>query len=114
MYGWAWRRWVEGRSPNCIVTLAVVREAKASVEAEELRAFLRHSCENAFETVGDDISGYALVVWDKIGDLHSAYRADKGPIGPALVPTLVGDALNRHLAVMLAKDAIETEGDRAG
>jgi hypothetical protein len=36
--------------------------------------------------------------------MRSAYNAAQGPIGPALIPTLVADALNRHVAVMLARN----------
>ena len=56
-------------------------------------------------------SSFALVVWGKNGDMKTAYNAAEGPIGPALVPTLVSDALNRHVAVMLAKDEIGGDAD---
>jgi len=51
---------------------------------------------------GEDIAGFALVVWDKEGGMRTAYDTTRGPIRAALVPTLVADALNRHVAVMLA------------
>jgi hypothetical protein len=50
----------------------------------------------------DDIAGFALVVWDSEGDLQSSYDTTRGPIRPPLVPTLASDALNRHVAVVLA------------
>jgi len=52
-----------------------------------------------------------LIVWGKDGDMRTAYNAAQGPIGPDLVPTLAADALNRHVAVMLAKN---DESDDAG
>jgi hypothetical protein len=52
--------------------------------------------------MGDDIAGFALVVWDAEGNLRSSYDTTRGPIRPPLVPTLASDALNRHVAVMLA------------
>jgi hypothetical protein len=62
------------------------------------------------DQLGDEISGFAIVVWDKKGDLRSAYDATRGPIGPALVPTLVSDALNRHVAVKLAEERLADSG----
>jgi hypothetical protein len=68
-------------------------------------------CRAAVDQLGDDISGFAIVVWDKQGDLRSAYDATRGPIGPALVPTLVLDALNRHVAVKLAEERLADSGN---
>jgi hypothetical protein len=39
--------------------------------------------------------------------LKLAYDAAHGPIRAPLVPTLVADALNRHVAVMLAAEHIK-------
>lgn len=77
--------------------------------AKELRATLFQRCRAAIEQMGDDISGFALVVWDKEGHMRSAYDASSGPIRAPLVPTLAADALNRHVAVMIssAKQAEE-------
>lgn len=58
--------------------------------------------------VGSGIAGFALVVWDERGDMRTAYDATRGPIGPALVPTLVSDALNRHVAVKLAVQSVSS------
>lgn len=110
----AWVRWIRLRSVDRVVSLESVRDERQSSEALELRVELWSAMDRACEQVGDDISGYALVVWDKVGDLRSAYNAARGPIGPGLVPTFVSDALNRHLAVMLAKEVIEADGDKAG
>jgi hypothetical protein len=76
-------------------------------EARELRAALFQRCRAAIEQMGEDISGFALVVWDHEGSMRSAYDAARGPIRAPLVPTLVADALNRHVAVMLAAEHVK-------
>jgi hypothetical protein len=83
----------------------VLNEHRAS-DAKNVRESLFQRCRAACDQVGDDIAGFALVVWDKRGDMRTAYDAERGPIGPALVPTLVSDALNRHVAVKLAEERI--------
>jgi hypothetical protein len=74
-----------------------------------IRASLLARCRAAIDQVGDGIAGFAIVVWDRNGDLRSAYDTSLGPIGPALVPTLTADAFNRHVAVMLAAQKAEDE-----
>ncbi len=85
------------------ISLKKVVEAQRNVAAREMRAALFQRCRAAIEQMGDDISGFAVVVWDKEGNLRSAYDASRGPIRAPLVPTLVADALNRHVAVMIAE-----------
>jgi hypothetical protein len=93
---------------NNIVTL-MPDEAKKLV-AKTVRAKLFEKCRAGAEHAGVDIAGFALVVWDRHGDLWSSYDARIGMIGPALVPTLAHDSLNRHVAVMLAAERSESEG----
>jgi hypothetical protein len=93
---------------TAVINLVSERERRIAKDAAELREELLEKCRAAVAEL-DHIAGYALVVWDGRGDMRSAYNAAQGPIGPALVPTLVADALNRHVAVMLARD----EGDDA-
>src|SRR5919206_933944 len=82
-------------------------------EAREVRRALFARCRAAIDQMGDDIAGFALVVWDREGYLRSAYDAERGPIRAPLVPTLAADALNRHLAVMLAEERLEEGNDSA-
>lgn len=81
--------------------------------AAGVRRNLFDSCRKGIEEAGDDLAGYALVTWTRSGDMHSAYDARHGPIRDALVPTLVADAMNRHLAVVVAtwrQDVDEPKG----
>jgi len=85
-----------------VINLVSERQHRTAREAAELREeFLEKCCVSVADL--DHLAGYALVVWDARGDMRTAYNASEGPIGPALVPTLVADALNRHVAVMLAR-----------
>ncbi len=86
-----------------LVDLNSERSLRAERESELLRADLLGKCAAAIDAMGDAVAGFALVVWDKNGEMRTAYDASKGPIGPALLPTLASDALNRHVAVMLAR-----------
>ena len=54
------------------------------------------------EVQGDDLAGYALVHWDARGECGSTLLAG-GMVGEALVPSYVGAALNRHVAVLIAE-----------
>jgi len=87
----------------------VANDAKRR-EAKDVREILFARCRAAIDEMGDDIAGFALVVWDQRGGMRSAYEAERGPISFALVPTLVSDALNRHVAVKLAEQEMEKTG----
>ncbi len=94
-----------------LIRLAAEKAARAERNAELLREDLFEKCTASVRDLGDDIAGYALVVWSKTGDMRTAYNAAQGPIGPALVPTLAADALNRHVAVMLARKEEADDAD---
>jgi hypothetical protein len=96
--------------PKKSASLQVVANDKRRLEARETRRMLFVRCRTAIEEMGDDIAGFALVVWDKEGHLRSAYDTTRGPIRAPLMPTLVGDALNRHVAVCLVEERLKNEG----
>jgi hypothetical protein len=88
------------------IRFSAVVDNRKRADGREMRQSLFERCRAAADQLGDNIAGFALVVWDTKGDLRSAYDATRGPIGPALVPTLVSDALNRHVAVKLAEERL--------
>jgi hypothetical protein len=98
---WNWSE-VEVTIMAAVINLVSERQQRTARDAAELREELIEKCRCSVAEL-DQIAGYAMVVWDARGDMRSAYNAAEGPIGPALVPTLVADALNRHVAVMLAR-----------
>ncbi len=62
------------------------------------------------EQLEEDISWFAVLVWDKQGDMRIACDPTRGPKCPVLVPSLVSDALNRHVAVKLAEERLADSG----
>lgn len=60
-----------------------------------------HHIENAVRDAGDNLAGYAVVLWDKDGYNWSTLRGG-GPVKSRLVPTFTSDALNQHVACDLA------------
>lgn len=75
---------------------------KRAAEAKRKRAALFAQCRAVLAELGDDVSGFALVAWTRDGDLRSAIDSGYGPLRPAIIPTLAADALNRHIAVLMA------------
>ncbi len=94
-----------------LIDLETEKAARAEREAKLLQEDIMAKCASALQSVGPDVAGFALVVWNKSGDMRTAYDTSKGPIGPALLPTLASDALNRHVAVMLARDEVADDAD---
>lgn len=86
-----------------LIDLESEKTLREEREAERSRSDILAKCAAAIEAM--DVAGFALVVWNKSGEMRTVYDASNGPIGPALLPTLASDALNRHVAVMLAKES---------
>lgn len=94
------------------IKLVAERKARETADARQLREQLFEACRSALDELNGEFAGFALVAWGKDGGMKTAYNAANGPVGPALVPTLVSDALNRHVAVMLARE--ETDDTHSG
>jgi hypothetical protein len=94
-----------------LIRLASEKAARDRQQANRVRDGLLETCAATVDAMGEGIAGYALVVWNKTGDMRTAYDASHGPVGPALVPTLAADALNRHVAVMLARSSETDDTD---
>jgi hypothetical protein len=93
------------------ISLKAVSNEQRQEGGRLMRQELFGRCRAAADQMGDDIAGFALVVWDQNGEIRTSYNTARGPIGPALVPTLVSDALNRHVAVKLAEERLADNGD---
>jgi hypothetical protein len=93
--------WQNSTSPKplSLITVANVRRRD---EARQFRARLFAQCRKIIDELGEDASGFAMVVWDRSGELRSAYDTGQGPLRPGIIPTLAGDALNRHVALDMA------------
>lgn len=97
-------------SQSTIELKTVVNQRQRAAERELRRVFFKR-CREALEQLNNDVSGFAIVIWDKKGNLHSAYDVEPGPVGLALMPTLVSDALNRHVAAALEAKRIVRSSD---
>ena len=84
------------------VSLQLVANDQRRQKARDIRDELFSQCRSIVGQLGDEVSGFALVAWDRQGDLRSTYCTGYGPLRPALIPTLVGDALNRHVTLGMA------------
>ena len=88
------------------ISLKAVSNEQRQEGGRLMRQELFGRCRAAADQMGDDIAGFAIVVWDQNGEMRTSYNTTRGPIGPALVPTLVSDALNRHVAVKLVEERL--------
>ena len=86
-----------------VVVLSKVATSRNQEQADQCVGELLEDCRTVAESLGSDVSGYAVVIWGKNGELRSAYNTGRGPIRPALVPTLVSDALNRHVTLEMGQ-----------
>lgn len=73
----------------------------ATRAAETLRS-LRTSIRHATAYHGRGLAGYALVSWGMDGHVQTAMMCNGGVIGDGLVATLAGNALNVHMASVVA------------
>ena len=53
------------------------------------------------------ICGYAFVVWDAAGKTGTAFRIWSGPIGSAMMPSIVHDALMQNICVTKAVNELK-------
>lgn len=98
------------------IPLLQVVEGRRASQARDTRHALFERCRSAVVQAGEDLAGFALVVWTQDGEMRSSYETSAGPVRPPLVPTLVADALNRHVAIVLAEQRLTGEwkdGDEA-
>jgi hypothetical protein len=73
--------------------------------ARKARLILGRVIRDAIDFHGTDFAGFALVTWDMRGGAHSGYFAEVGMVSESLMPTFAHDALNRHLAAVIAERA---------
>jgi hypothetical protein len=93
------------------VILREVAEQARRSGAKRLRSHLYEDCRALVDGLGGDVSGYAIVAWTSEGELRSVYHTGRGLIRPAIIPVLVHDALNRHVAQDIAAPSHLVESD---
>lgn len=88
------------------IKLSVVRSERQRSEAKEIRRSLYHHIGEVVRGAGDEIAGFAVVVWDKRGGNWSTLKGG-GPIMTRLAPSFVRDSLNQHVAVNMTKEELK-------
>lgn len=56
------------------------------------------------EAMGREIAGYAIVTWDRDNSV-ATYMLPSDFIGRRILPSIVHDALQQHVTMMMAEDA---------
>lgn len=77
--------------------------APATERARRIKKILGRVLRLHMDFHGADFAGFAIVTWDMTGGAHSGYFTEHGMVSESLMPAYVHDALNRHLAVVLAE-----------
>jgi len=88
-----------------IVRLVQVRNERKAAEARAMRADMHDSVRSITGNMGDHLSGYALIVWDRDGDFQTIAHIGAGPFGRGALPEQCRDAINRHLAASAVSPA---------
>lgn len=82
---------------------------RARAVRRELFKVLRMS----LRSQGDDLAGFAMVLWDRRGEPDSNFLTKAGPIGRAMMPNYVKDALERHVTMNLTVQVLEDPPDES-
>lgn len=84
-----------------LVLLSTVRDERKHEAAKKLRSDLFKAARDMVGQAGDNLGGYALVVWDESGATGSKYRCEADVISRRFVPLHVANALNQHIGADL-------------
>lgn len=82
------------------VKLSIIRSEKNHAAAKDMRREMFGHIRGLVADAGEDIAGYAIVVWDKDGYNWSTLKSG-GPIKSRLAPTFIHDAIQQHVMLDL-------------
>lgn len=71
---------------------------------KRVRRIMGRSLKRSIDGMGDDLAGFAMVVWDMRGGATTTYLAHDGMVGRSLMPAYVHDALQRHVTCDVIED----------
>lgn len=83
------------------VKLSVIVSDRKRENAKAVKRELYYRIGQIVNDCGDDIAGYAVVVWDKNGSNWSNLQGG-APIKTRMAPEFVRDALSQHVAIDMA------------
>jgi len=92
-----------------VVKLSVVRNQRKAAEAKSLRSDLFNSARRISSAMGDEFGGYAIVAWERNGDVYSSINNSYGPIRGRALPSFCRDAISAHVTLDIAKSPSELE-----
>jgi hypothetical protein len=81
-----------------------------SDRAIRIRKRLISNMRNMIKNQGDDLCGYAIVLWDHRGDCSTVYHTPDGPISSNMLPAYLSHAMNRHIVL----DQIDQSATKPG
>lgn len=76
-------------------------DAKKRKAAKLKRHLMFTQVREACEEHGDDLSGMALIVWDKAGQMNTYIMVGDGPYDSQALPTMAACALTQHTTMQL-------------
>jgi hypothetical protein len=92
------------RTHRKVVRLSVVRNERKASEARRARQTLYRCARNASSAHGIELSGFALVTWDRHGMMHTALYEGYGPVAWGRIPHEVETALSQHICTEMAQN----------
>lgn len=84
--------------------MSVVEIKPDKENTRSVRRIIGRSLHQHLVEHGDTLAGFALVTWDHRGECVTAFSSGGSPVGRSLVPGYVSDALNRHIAIVVASE----------
>lgn len=72
--------------------------------ADKIRSVVEQAVQKALEDMGVELGGFALVVWSMGGRCYSCYECNTGLVYRGIVPSLVHDALQRHITIDMVRE----------
>lgn len=87
------------------VNLKLVRDKKRAAKVKEVRDAAVARVKDC-TGLANEITGYAMIFWDKGGNTYSVVRPG-APIAGRLVPVMVHDVLQQHASSDIAEQEIK-------
>jgi hypothetical protein len=94
-----------------VVRLIQFRNERKAAEAKHMRGDMHSAVRQVCRDLGEELSGYALVSWTRRGETHTNINEGYGPFGWGSLPGQCHDAVNRHIAIVIANPDVAIPHD---
>jgi hypothetical protein len=95
-----------------VVKLHLVRNKRKLAEAKAVTEDLAFNAQEIADNFGEEFAGYALVMWNRAGEVSSAYQANYGAVMPDLVVAVVHSKLVSHVAANTMAAVLKGNDDK--